>query len=119
MSMTDDRALAALVALAHRTRLGVFRLLLREGPEGMPAGAIARAAEVPPSTLSSHLAQLEGAGLLRAWRLGQRIFYAADVEGIRALLSFLVADCCDGRPEICAGLTEIGPARPEDKNATN
>ena len=110
MSMTDERALAALVALAHGTRLRVFRLLLREGPGGLPAGAIARAAQVPPSTLSSHLAQLEGAGLLRSWRLGQRIFYAADVDGVRALLRFLVADCCDGRPEICAGLTDIRPA---------
>ena len=112
MSMTDDQALAALVALAHGTRLGVFRLLLREEPDGLPAGDIARAVAVPPSTLSSHLAQLEGAGLLRSWRQGQRIFYAADVSGIRALLGFLVADCCHGRPEICGGLTDIRPAQP-------
>ena len=77
MSMTDDRALAALVALTHGTRLGVLRLLLRQGPDGMPAGEIARATSVPPSTLSSHLAQLEGAGLLRSCRLGQRIIYTA------------------------------------------
>ena len=69
MSMMDDRALAALVALAHGTRLGVLRLLLRQGPDGLPAGEIARATSVPPSTLSSHLAQLEGAGLLRSCRL--------------------------------------------------
>ena len=112
MGIADERALTALVALAHGTRLRVFRLLLREGPDGLPAGAIAQVAEVPPSTLSSHLAQLEGAGLLRSWRIGRRIFYAADVAGVRGLLSFLVADCCHGRPEICAGLTEIGPARP-------
>ena len=56
-------------ALAHGTRLGVLRLLLRQGPDGMPAGEIARATSVPPSTLSSHLAQLEGAGLLRSCRL--------------------------------------------------
>ena len=77
MSMTDDRALAALVALAHGTRLGVLRLLLRQGPNGLPAGEIARETSVPPSTLSSHLAQLEGAGLLRSCRLGQRIIYTA------------------------------------------
>ena len=112
MSMSDERALAALVALAHGTRLRVFRLLLREGPEGLPAGEIARRAAVPPSTMSSHLAQLEGAGLLRAWRQGLRIFYAADVAGIRALLGFLVADCCHGRPEICDGLTDIRPSLP-------
>ena len=45
-------------------------------------------------------------------RLRPRIYYAADVVGVRALLGFLVADCCDGRPEICAGLTDIGPAPP-------
>ena len=115
MSMTDERALAALVALAHGTRLGVFRLLLRQEPDGMPAGAIARAAGVPPSTLSTHLAQLEGAGLLRSWRQGRRIFYAADVDGIRRLLGFLVADCCNGRPEICAGLTALEPVRPRGR----
>ncbi len=110
MELTDERALAGLTALAHDTRLRVFRMLLREGPEGMPAGAIAKAAAVPPSTLSSHLARLEGAGLLRSWRLQRRIFYAADLEGVRALLAFLVSDCCRGQPEICAGLVDLSAA---------
>ena len=107
MSMTDDRALAALVALAHGTRLGVLRLLLRQGPDGMPAGEIARATSVPPSTLSSHLAQLEGAGLLRSCGLGSAS--TLDVVGIRALMSFLVADCCRGRPGSAPASPISGP----------
>ena len=109
--MDDQRALDALNALGHKTRLAVFRLLVRTGQEGLPAGEIARAAAVPPSTLSSHLAQLEAAGLLRSTRNRQKIIYAADVDGARALLTFLLADCCQGRPEICGALEGLAPAR--------
>ncbi len=100
--MENGEAIDALGALAQDTRLGVFRLLVREGPEGLPAGAIAAALNVSPSTLSSHLSILERAGLLRSWRVQRQIFYAADHEGVRSLLTFLTEDCCQGRPEMCA-----------------
>jgi DNA-binding transcriptional ArsR family regulator len=109
--MNDGRALDALNALGHKTRLAVFRLLVRAGPEGLPAGAIARAAGVPPSTLSSHLAQLEASELLRSTRHRQQIIYAADIDGVRGLLTFLLADCCQGRPEICGALEGLAPTR--------
>ncbi|MDS4011916.1 MAG: metalloregulator ArsR/SmtB family transcription factor [Defluviicoccus sp.] len=94
-------AVEALSALAQPHRLAVFRLLMCEGPNGLPAGAIAERIAVPPSTLSHHLAHLERAGLLRSWRVERRIFYAVDVEGTRRLVTFLTEDCCQGRPEIC------------------
>jgi DNA-binding transcriptional ArsR family regulator len=90
-----------LAALAQEHRLRVFRLLVREGPIGLPAGEIALRLGVRPSTMSSHLAQLERAGLLRSRRDQRRIIYAVDVEGIRKLLAFLIEDCCQGHPEIC------------------
>lgn len=95
------QAIEALAALAQETRLDVFRLLVRAGPDGMAAGAIADELKVSRATLSFHLSQLERAGLLRSTRRGRSIIYAADFEGMRGLLGFLSEDCCAGRPEIC------------------
>jgi DNA-binding transcriptional ArsR family regulator len=100
-------AVEALSALAHTHRLAVFRLLVRAGMEGMPAGEIAHAVGVLPNTLSSHLNILGHAGLIQSRREGRSVNYSADYEGMRNLLGFLVADCCGGRPEICAPLADI------------
>lgn len=102
--METQHALDALAALAQATRLEVFRLLVRRGPIGMPAGQIAEALDVTPSTLSPHLAQLERAGLAVSWRDERRIFYAVNVEGTRRLLAFLTDECCGGHPELCQDL---------------
>lgn len=96
-----DGAVAALSALGHDTRLAVFRLLVKAGPDGLPAGRIAEELAVAPSTLSAHLAQLERAGLLRSARAERRILYAVDFIGTRRLLAFLLDDCCQGQPELC------------------
>jgi DNA-binding transcriptional ArsR family regulator len=104
--MEDKHAIAALAALANGTRLAVFRLLIRTGPNGLPAGEIAQRVGVPASTLSFHLHELERSSLLRSWRRQRQVFYAPDIEGTRRLLSFLTEDCCDGHPEICGGLID-------------
>ena len=109
--MESLSAIEALSALAHETRLAVFRLLIRQGPDGLPAGSIAERLDVQPSTLSSHLGILTRAGLLRARRQQRQIIYKADIEGTRSLLQFLTEDCCNGHPEICAGLEMDAKAR--------
>ncbi|MDB3952966.1 metalloregulator ArsR/SmtB family transcription factor [Alphaproteobacteria bacterium] len=95
-------AINALAALAHETRLSVFRILVRVGPCGLPAGEIATETGVVPATLSFHLGHLERAGLLMARRESRQIIYAIDQSGLRALLEFLVEDCCQGQAEDCA-----------------
>jgi ArsR family transcriptional regulator len=95
-------AVDALSGLAHGSRLAVFRLLVRAGPEGVPAGEIAREIGALPNTLSSHLTILSHAGLIRSRREGRSILYSADYDRMRDLLGFLMEDCCGGRPEICA-----------------
>lgn len=105
--MLLPEAVEALSALAHGHRLAVFRLLVRAGSDGLPAGEIAREVGVLPNTLSTHLTILGHAGLIQSRREGRSIIYTADYDGMRALLGFLVADCCAGRPEICAPLTEV------------
>ncbi|MFD2579855.1 ArsR/SmtB family transcription factor [Novosphingobium colocasiae] len=97
-------AVAALSALAHGHRLTVFRLLVRVGADGLPAGEIAREVGVLPNTLSTHLTILGHAGLIQSRREGRSVIYSADYDGMRGLLGFLVSDCCAGRPEICAPL---------------
>lgn len=99
-------AITALSALAQESRLKVFRLLVRAGRSGMAAGDIARALEVPPNTMSSHLAILSRAKLVNARKEGRSVIYAVDLEGTRALLSFLVEDCCQGEPALCTPVIE-------------
>lgn len=99
--MHSNTAILGLSALAQDTRLAVFRLLVQAGPEGISAGDIAAAVDATPSTLSHHLGLLERAGLATSRRAGRMLFYAADYAGTRALLAFLMEDCCQGRPEIC------------------
>ncbi|KPF65047.1 ArsR/SmtB family transcription factor [Porphyrobacter sp. AAP60] len=101
---TQVWAVDALGALAHETRLAVFRLLVTAGPDGMIAGAIAERQGVPPSTMSHHLATLERAGLVQSERESRLIHYRADYQGMRRLMTFLMQDCCGGAPEMCSGL---------------
>lgn len=97
-------AVDALGALAHETRLSVFRMLVKAGPDGMIAGAIAAHSNVPPSTMSHHLATLERAGLVQSERESRLIHYRADFAGMRRLLTFLMQDCCQDAPEMCGDL---------------
>jgi ArsR family transcriptional regulator len=99
--LSEAHAISALSALAQPTRLAIFRLLIKHEPVGITAGVIAETVGAPHNTLSSHLAILVRAGLLRSSREGRTIVYRSNVEGMQSLLSFLVNDCCDGHPELC------------------
>ena len=110
--MDQSLAVTALGALAQDTRLTVFRLLVRAGPKGMIAGAIADHIGVPGSTMSHHLAALERAGLVVSKRESRQIHYTANFEGMRGLLGFLMKDCCQGNPELCDNLVSITHCEP-------
>ncbi|MEX2015009.1 MAG: metalloregulator ArsR/SmtB family transcription factor [Candidatus Hydrogenedentales bacterium] len=90
-------AIEALSALAHDTRLNVFRLLVRAGQDGLSAGDIAASLGVPAPTLSFHLAQLDRAGLVASRRDGRSIIYRVRFDAVTRLLEFLMEDCCQGR----------------------
>ncbi len=100
-AMAAPHALAAFAALGQPTRLAIFRLLVRKEPTGLSAGALAEAVGCPHNTLSTHIAILARAGLVKGTREGRTITYRADAVGMSALIAFLVTDCCDGRPELC------------------
>jgi DNA-binding transcriptional ArsR family regulator len=99
--MDKTMALLALAALGQETRLEVFRLLVRAGAEGVPAGEIATRLDTVQNTMSAHLKILGQAGLVRAEREGRSIRYTADMTGFRDLLAYLMEDCCNGTPELC------------------
>ena len=91
-------------ALAQSTRLSAFRLLVEHEPEGLPAGEVSRLLNVPQNTMSTHLSVLSRAGLVTAERQSRSIIYRASIDKVRELASFLVSDCCGGRPELCGPL---------------
>ncbi len=104
--MDDTAIIEALSALAQPTRLAAFRLVVEQEPSGLPAGEIARQLDVPQNTMSTHLAQLTRAGLLTSDKQGRTIIYRAQIDHMRAVMSYLVNDCCGGRPELCAPLIQ-------------
>lgn len=99
--MKISQAATALSALSQESRLRVFRLLVRTGPEGMPAGQIASKLKIPPATLSFHVKELSNAGLIVSRKDGRSVIYTMDVKGIKGLMDFLMEDCCRGNPELC------------------
>lgn len=99
--MESIEAIAAFAALAQDTRLAAFRHLVEAGPEGLPAGEVARALGVPHNTMSTHLAALARAGLVSARRDSRLVIYRAELSRLAAPGDFLLRDCCGGRPGLC------------------
>src|SRR5215472_7157972 len=99
--MEKKGAIAALGALAQETRLDLFRLLVTEGPAGLPAGVIADRLGVLPASLTFHLQQLVHAGLITQRRLGRQLIYSAEYGTMNRLLAYLTENCC-GQGASCA-----------------
>lgn len=95
--MERTAILGALAALAQETRLDAYRLLVRSGPEGLPAGVIAHELGVPSATLSFHLKELRNAGLVRCERDGRSVIYRPDFGAMQGVVSYLTQNCCEGR----------------------
>jgi ArsR family transcriptional regulator len=102
MKLEEHQALDAFGALSQETRLQMVRALVVAGPAGMAAGAVGDAVGASSSSASFHLAHLERAGLVRSHREARSIVYSANYEGLSGLVEFLMQDCCQGRPEVCA-----------------
>jgi len=104
--MESETASRCLAALAQPNRLAVFRLLVKAGPDGLPAGEIARELETAPNTLSAQLSQLSQAGLVRHRRDGRSIIYSVGFATMSELLLFLMEDCCAGHADVCGPIIE-------------
>jgi ArsR family transcriptional regulator len=105
-------ALSALGALAHEHRLAIYRLLVRYGAEGLPAGVIAERLDLAPSSLTFHLQHLTRAGLLTQRRLSRQIFYATDFAAMNSLIGYLTEECCSAEGASCAPACTPAGAKP-------
>ena len=109
--METTQALQSLAALAQESRLSIFRLLVQAGPAGMAAGAIGEKLELPPATLSFHLAGLTRAGLAQSRQEGRFVIYSASFENMNGLVAFLTENCSSGAacgPAACKPQTTKG-----------
>lgn len=96
--MEELEIVKALGAIAHESRLAVFRLLVQAGPGGVPAGKLAELTGLPLSTLSFHLKELVGANLINSRQEGRFIIYSTRYETMNAVLAYLTENCCGGNP---------------------
>ena len=96
-------AIRALAALGQETRWAIYRMLVPQGPAGLPAGRIGKALTLAPATLSFHLRGLSHAGLVRASQDGRFLYYRAEPMAMKELLEYLAANC---RPETCTDATQ-------------
>jgi ArsR family transcriptional regulator len=116
--MDENHAVTSLAALAHVQRLRIFRLLVRQGPNGLAASEIADAVEASPTGASFHLKELDRAGLIYATRDGRYVRYAIHVDGMRKLLTYLTEDCCQGQPELCGTVVKKSRALCKSKGGS-
>lgn len=94
-------AVKALSALAQESRLALFRLLVKRGPEGFAPSVLAQKLGIAAPTLSFHLKELQNAGLVSARREGRYLYYSACFERMRGLVGFLTDECCSQADEAC------------------
>ncbi len=94
--MKISTTVLALNALAHESRLAVFKLLVQAGPAGLSAGVIAARLGIAPSALSFHLKELTHAGLLLQRPDGRKIHYSANFSSMNELIAFMTENCCRG-----------------------
>ena len=95
--MNSQNAVTRLAALAQESRLAIFRLLVKKGPDGLCPGDIGSKLDLAPATLSFHLKELSNAGLLKWRQDGRFLYYSPDFKVMNALLGYLTENCCEGR----------------------
>ena len=93
-------------ALSDGTRRRMLRSL---SVQPRSVGELAAPFRISLAAASKHIKVLERAGLVRSWRYGRRVLYAASYDDMRQLLAFLTEDCCSGNPDICGDPIKLAP----------
>src|ERR1700722_17645431 len=119
--MKTAEIVTALSALAHEHRLGIFRLLVERGPEGLPAGVIAERMGLVPSSLTFHVQALQRAGLITQQRVSRQLIYAADFDAMNELIGYLTDNCCGqgsaGCTTACKPVTATAKSKSKSRRA--
>ena len=105
-------AVESLGALAHEHRLAIYRLLIRQGPKGLPAGVVGKRIGLTPSSLTFHLQVLQRAGLIKQVRSGRQLFYSADFSAMNELVGYLTDECCFESASCAPDCAPIRKAKP-------
>lgn len=130
--MDTASAVSSLSALAHDSRLSLFRLLVEAGPEGVSAGVLAGKLGLTPSGLSFHLKDLVHADLIAPRSDGRYVIYAANFSAMNELIAFLTENCCQGgrcaspagkpsvgKPSAKRGAKVLAPSRSNPRSRTS
>jgi DNA-binding transcriptional ArsR family regulator len=115
--MKPNDVVAALGALAQESRLAVFRLLVKRGPQGYTPGELAEKLAIPAPTLSFHLKELQQVGLAEVVREGRYLNYTANFSRMNELVGFLTENCCSLADDTCSSECAPAAARPVRKRA--
>lgn len=105
--MESNTVIRALGALAHETRLAIYRLLVQAGEPGLPVGSLGERLDLAPATLSFHLAGLRHAGLVSERREGRTLHQSANYPAMNDLVGYLTENCCQGAD---CGIAACAPA---------
>ncbi len=95
-TMHLEDAAKKLAELGNITRLSIFRLLVKAGPQGLAVGEIQKILDIPGSTLSHHISRLVQVGLLKQNRQSRTLFCTTRMENLRELIDYLLSECCSG-----------------------
>jgi ArsR family transcriptional regulator len=115
--MKTPVAIASLGALAHEHRLKIYRLLVEQGPDGLPAGIIGDRVGLLPSSLTFHLQSLQRAGLILQQRVSRQLIYSADFGVMNGLIGYLTENCCSGSGGSCGEVCELVRSKKSVKRA--
>lgn len=115
--MNSKQVVDALAALAHEYRLGVYRLLVETGPDGLSAGSIAARLKVQPSSLTFHLQNLQRVGLITQERKSRQLIYATDFNVMNGLMAYLTENCCGHRGAACAPACSVAKTPKKTRKA--
>lgn len=115
--MNSKRAVDALSAMAQESRLAIYRLLVKRGPEGFAAGEIAERLGIAGPTLSFHLKALDHADLVTVRREGRFLYYSANFERMNDLVAYLTENCCGQGVTACAPACQPSAATKSRKSA--
>jgi DNA-binding transcriptional ArsR family regulator len=119
-NMKSIEIVRSLAALAQESRLAVFRMLVKRGPEGYTPTQLSEKLGVPAPTLSFHLKELQRAGLIEARRDGRFLFYSPNFTSMNELIGFLTANCCALADKDCGpacGIPTIETVLPRKRRA--
>jgi DNA-binding transcriptional ArsR family regulator len=115
--MKTAAVIDALAALAHEYRLAIYRLLVEQGPRGLPAGVVGERVGLQPSSLTFHLQSLQRAGLITRQRNSRQLIYSADFDVMNGLVGYLTDNCCAEQAGACCPPAAQREPKPHRKRA--